>query len=122
MLAEAIADEWRAIGEKIDPAAMPMTGLANAAIDLAMPDTAAFSAPVAAYAASDLLCYRDARDAVLQAEQAAVWNPLLDWAERHYGVEFTLTQGVLPIDQPAATVTALQDAVFALSARDIAHL
>ena len=111
-LAEAIAAEWRDVGETIDPAHMPMTGLSNAAIDLATPDLAAFSAPIAAYAESDLLCYRDARDAVLQAEQAAAWNPLLSWAEMRYGIEFVLTQGVLPVDQPDATIAALQDAVF----------
>jgi len=112
-LAEAIAAEWRDVGETIDPAAMPMTGLTNAAIDLATPDLAAFAAPVAAYAQSDLFCYRDARDAALQAEQAAAWNPLLAWAEARYGIEFALTQGVLPVDQPEATVAALQDAVLA---------
>ena len=100
-LADAIAAEWRAVGETIDPAAMPITGLSNAAIDLAAPDVAAFAAPVAAYAESDLFCYRDARDAALQAEQAAAWNPLLAWAEDRYGIEFVLTQGVLPVDQPA---------------------
>ncbi len=112
-LAEAIAAEWSDVGEAIDPAAMPMTGLANAAIDLAAPDVAAFAAPVAAYAQSDLLCYRDARDAALHAEQAAAWNPLLAWAEGRYGVEFALTQGVLPVDQPEATIAALQGAVYA---------
>ena len=61
MLAEAVAAEWREAGETIDPAAMPMTGLANAAIDLAAPDPAAFAAPVAAYAQSDLFCYRVAK-------------------------------------------------------------
>lgn len=112
-LAEAIAAEWRDVGETIDPAAMPMTGLANAAIDLADPDLAAFAEPVAAYAKSDLFCYRDARDAALQAEQAAAWNPLLAWAEARYGIEFALTQGVLPIDQPEPTIAALRDAVLA---------
>lgn len=109
-LAEAIAAEWRDVGETIDPSAMPMTGLTNAAIDLATPDLAAFAAPVAAYAESDLFCYRDARDAALQAEQSAVWNPLLAWAEARYGIEFVLTQGVLPVDQPAATVATLKGA------------
>lgn len=112
-LAEAIAAEWRDVGETIDPVAMPMTGLTNAAIDLATPDLAAFAAPIAAYAASDLFCYRDARDAALQAEQAAAWNPLLAWAEARYGIEFALTQGVLPIDQPEVTIAALRDAVLA---------
>ena len=121
-LAEAIATEWRDVGETIDPANMPMTGLANAAIDLATPDLAAFAAPVAAYAESDLFCYRDARDAALQAEQAAVWNPLLAWAEARHGIEFTLTQGVLPVDQPEATIAALRGAVLGQDAWRITAL
>lgn len=113
-LAEAIAAEWQAQDETIDPRAMPMTGLANAAIDLAVPDPAGFADPIAAYAATDLLCYRDDRDAALQAEQVAAWNPILAWAEAQLGVEFIITQGILPVDQPPATVAALRDAVFAV--------
>jgi chaperone required for assembly of F1-ATPase len=121
-LGAAIAAEWRAQGEDIDPAAMPITGLANAAIDLAGPDPVAFAQPVAAYAATDLFCYRDDRDSQLQAEQAAAWNPPLAWAEAHYGVEFILTQGILPIDQPAATQTALRDAVLMIDPHRLAAL
>lgn len=121
-LAEAIAAEWQAQGETIDPAAMPLTGLANAAIDLARADPAGFAAPIAAYAESDLLCYRDERDAMLQGEQAAAWNPLLAWAEARHGIEFALAQGVLPIDQPEATQAALRDAVLALDPFRLAAL
>ena len=113
-LAEAIAAEWREQGETINPAAMPMTGLANAAIDLAAPDPAAFAEPVAAYAATDLFCYRADRDAVLPAEQVAAWNPMLAWAEERFAIEFAITQGILPIDQPPATVAALRAATFAV--------
>ena len=109
-LAKAIAAEWQAQGETIDPRAMPMTGLANAAIDLATADPAGFAEPIAAYAATDLLCYRDDRDAALQAEQVAAWNPILAWAEAQFGVEFVITQGILPVDQPTATIEALRDA------------
>ncbi|KTE33476.1 MULTISPECIES: ATP12 family chaperone protein [unclassified Sphingopyxis] len=115
-LAEAIAGEWAAVGETIDPAAMPMTGLSNAAIDIAAPDLAAFAEPVAAYAESELFCYREDRDAALMGEQAALWNPLLAWAEVRYGVEFAITQGILPVDQPRATVAGLRGAVLALDA------
>ena len=111
-LGRAIAAEWQAQGEDISPATMPLTGLVNAAIDLATPDPAAFAEPIAAYAATDLFCYRDDRDAALQAEQVAAWNPHLAWAEARYGVEFTITQGILPVNQPAETVAALRDAVF----------
>jgi chaperone required for assembly of F1-ATPase len=113
-LAEAIVGEWQMQGETVDPGAMPMTGLTNAAIDLASPDPAAFAEPIAAYAATDLFCYRDDRDALLQAEQVAAWNPLLAWAEARFGIEFVLTQGILPVDQPPATVEALRAAVFAV--------
>lgn len=113
-LAEAVAAEWRAVGESIDPAVMPMTGLSNAAIDIASPDPAAFAQPIAAYAATDLLCYRDDRDAALRAEQAAAWNPILAWAEDRFGVEFAITKGILPIDQPPATIAALRDTVVAV--------
>jgi len=112
-LAAAIADEWSAQGSALDPASMPLTGLANAAIDLARPDPAAFAAPIAAYAETDLLYYRDARDAALQAEQAAAWNPLLAWAEARHRIEFILAQGVIPVDQPPATVAALRGALLA---------
>lgn len=121
-LAAAIAAEWDAQGDEIDPASMPMTGLANASIDLAGPNPAEFAAPIAEYAVSDLLCYREARDPILQAEQAAAWNPILNWAEQHYGIEFTITQGVLPVDQPAATIAALQAAVMALPAAQLVAL
>lgn len=121
-LGEAIAAEWQAQGDTVNPITMPLTGLANAAIDLATPDTAAFVEPVAAYAATDLFCYRDDRDAALQAEQVAAWNPILAWAEARYGVEFTITQGILPVDQPPATVAALRAAVFAIDPWRIAAL
>lgn len=112
-LAQAIVAEWDAQGDTLDPASMPMTGIANAAIDLALPDPAAFATPIVAYAESDLFCYRDDRDTALQAEQAASWNPILAWAEARYGIEFNLAQGVLPVDQPEATLDTLQSATFA---------
>ncbi len=121
-LAAAVAAEWAAQGDRIMPAAMPLTGLANAAIDHVLPDPLAFAAPLAAYAAADLLCYRDGRDAVLAARQAAAWNPWLDWAEAEFGVEFRLAAGVMPVDQPPATTARLTAAVQALDGWRLAAL
>lgn len=121
-LARAIAAEWDAQGDIIDPRSMPMTGLANAAIDHVAADKAAFAAPLAAYGANDLFCYRDDRDAMLQAEQVRLWNPLLTWAEARYAIEFVLTQGVLPVDQSPASVAALAEAVAELSTHQLAAL
>ena len=86
-LAEAIADEWNAQGEKIDPRAMPLTGLANAAIDRIAPDPAAFARGLAAYGESDLLCYRAEGPAPLVARQAELWDPILAWAQQRYDVD-----------------------------------
>ena len=81
-LAGAIADEWNAQDRKIDPRSMPLTGLANAAIDRIAPEPAAFARGLAAYGESDLLCYRAEGPAPLVARQAERWDPILAWAEQ----------------------------------------
>jgi chaperone required for assembly of F1-ATPase len=113
-LAEAVAADWRAQGDMIDPAAMPFTGLANAAIDHVAPDPSAFADGIARYAHSDLLCYRADAPETLALRQAAAWDPLLDWARQRYDVTFTLTRGIIPVDQPADSIARLSAAVLAL--------
>ena len=103
-LAEAMADEWRGVGDTLDPRAMPLTGLANAAIDRVAPDPVAFARGLAAYGESDLLCYRAESPDELVARQAAAWDPLLAWAQRRYDVHFEVVAGVMHRAQPAATV------------------
>ena len=113
-LAEAVADEWRAVGETIDPRAMTLTGLANAAIDRVAPDPANFAAGLARYGESDLLCYRADGPEPLVERQAAAWDPLLDWAQARYDVHFVIATGIMPVTQPPATVARLREAVAAL--------
>ncbi|MFM6852916.1 MAG: ATP12 family chaperone protein [Sphingopyxis sp.] len=120
-LADAMAGEWAAQGENIVPATMPMTGMANAAIDIIAPDCAAFAAPLAAYGETDLLCYRAPEDD-LAAHEAAHWNPVMDWAERHYGVEFTLVSGIVHAAQPPRTLAQLAHALHAHNAFALAAL
>jgi chaperone required for assembly of F1-ATPase len=109
-LANAVADEWRAVEGELDSRAMRLTGLSNAAIDKA---DAALAEGVAVYGESDLLCYR-AEDAELAVEEAAAWDPLLDWAGRRYDVAFEVTSGIIHVPQPAATVERLARVVAAL--------
>jgi chaperone required for assembly of F1-ATPase len=113
-LADAVAAEWRGQGESVDPATMPMTGLANAAIDHVAPNPDNFAAGVARYAQSDLLCYRAEGPEALVARQAAAWNPLLDWARTRYDVAFAVTRGIIPVPQPDETLARLGVAVTAL--------
>lgn len=120
-LAQKIAEEWIAQGEDIAPSTMPLTGMANASIDLIAPDIAAFAKPLAAFGESDLLCYR-APEAGLAAVEAAGWNPILNWAETHYGVEFRLVTGIIHQPQPTATVAGLAEALASHNAWRLAAL
>ncbi|MBB6123881.1 ATP12 family protein [Sphingobium subterraneum] len=121
-LGHAVAEEWRAQVEEIDPASMVMTGLANAAIDQIAPNHASFAAGVAAYGETDLLCYRAEAPAPLVARQAGEWQPLLDWAGQRYDVAFAVTQGIVHVAQPQATVKRLSQAVAACDAFTLAGL
>ncbi|MES2339504.1 MAG: ATP12 family protein [Pseudomonadota bacterium] len=122
MLADAIADEWRAVEAEIDPRTMPLTGLTNAAIDRIGPDRLPFAQGLARYAESDLLCYRAELPEPLVLRQRAAWDPLLDWARTRYDVHFETTVGVMPTPQPRATLARLGDAVAARSAFELAGL
>ncbi|WP_267395037.1 MULTISPECIES: ATP12 family protein [unclassified Sphingomonas] len=121
-LAEAVAAEWRAVPETIDPRRMPLTGLANAAIDRIGPDPASFAAGLARYGESDLLCYRADGPDDLVARQAATWDPPLAWARARYDVHLELATGIIHRAQPAATIRRLGDAVAALDAFTLAGL
>lgn len=119
-LAEAIADEWRAVSGDVDPCAMRLTGLANAAIDRVEP--ARFAAGLAKYGESDLLCYRADAPPPLVERQAAAWDPILGWARRRYDVRFEVTSGVIHKAQPPATIACLAEAVAARDAFELAGL
>ena len=118
-LAAAIAEEWRGVEGTIDPRHMPLTGLANAAIDRIAPDPATFAAGLARYAEGDLLCYRADHPTELTALQGEAWDPPLDWARERYDIDFTVTAGITHVDQPAATVKRLAAAA---ASRDAFHL
>ncbi|HEX9963516.1 MAG TPA: ATP12 family protein [Allosphingosinicella sp.] len=121
-LAEAIAGEWNAQGEKIDPQSMPLTGLANAAVDRVAPDPAAFARGLAEYGESDLLCYRAEGPQSLVERQERLWDPLLDWGRTRFGIEIETTAGVMHRRQPPRTVERLGAAVGAQSAFQLAGL
>lgn len=121
-LADAIAAEWTKVEDKVDPAAMPLTGLANAAIDRVAPDREAFAAGLARYAEADLACYRAEGPAALVERQAREWDALLAWARRRYDVDFAVTAGIVHVDQPPATVRRLAVAVAELDPFRLAGL
>ena len=110
-LARAIAQEWDEQSEDIAPHTMPMTGFSNATIDRVLPALGDFRGQIAAYGQSDLLCYRADQPDSLIALQEAEWGPLLNSASARHGVNFNVTRGIVPVDQPALTLAALRGEV-----------
>ena len=107
-LAEALAGEWRAQGEVIDPRAFVLRDMADFAIDIVGADRTPVIAALLAYAESDTLCYCAEPDEPLAIRQRAVWEPLLTAAEQRRGVEFTRVSGIIHRAQPAATLERLR--------------
>jgi chaperone required for assembly of F1-ATPase len=112
-LAEAVAAEWQRQEERVRPDEMPMTRLANTALDRVEREFAAVARIVADFGETDLLCYRAAAPPELAARQAAAWDPLLDWAEDVLGARLVPTTGVIPVDQPGDALDRLRAEVLA---------
>ena len=121
-LARAIAEEWASAEETVDPRSMPLTNLANAAIDRVGPDQSAFAAGLARYAEADLACYRAEGPETLVKRQQQSWDSLLGWARRRFDVDFAVTTGIVHVAQPRPTVERLVHEVAALDAFRLAGL
>jgi chaperone required for assembly of F1-ATPase len=101
-----VAGEWRAVGERVDPAAMPFTRLANTAIDGVATDVQAVIEDILKFCASDLLCYRAGSPQGLVEAQARHWDAVLDWLRETLGAVFVLAEGVTHVVQPKPALTA----------------
>jgi chaperone required for assembly of F1-ATPase len=107
-LAAAIAAEWQAQPEQIDPTAMPLTRLTNSAIDGVAGRQAEVRADIVKYLGSDLVCYRAADPSELVRRQAEAWDPLIEWCQAALDIELTVTSGIVPVAQPAAAGVTLE--------------
>lgn len=119
-LAEAIAAEWNAQAETIEPETMPMARLAATVIDRVVPRRADMVQVTVMFGETDLLCYRAEEPAELAARQQALWQPILDWAAESMGARMAVTVGVIPVNQPAEASAALRRAVEALDDFELA--
>ncbi|MEC9368358.1 MAG: ATP12 family protein [Pseudomonadota bacterium] len=110
-LAEAIAEEWNAQGEKIDPATMPLTRLANTIIDGVLKTEQQVRDDIAAYAGTDLVCYRAGHPEGLVAAQQALWDPVLEWAASSLPARFAKVEGIVHVRQPEEALQAVRAAL-----------
>lgn len=108
VLAEAMAAEWDAQQDTIDPLSMPLTRLANSVIDGVADDVAAVADDMAKYFETDLLFYRAGFPEALIARQGRHWDPVLRWAADDAGAHFILTEGVMHVKQPDSAVAAMR--------------
>lgn len=113
-LAEAIATEWEAQEEEVKPATMPLTQLASTSIDGVRGRLKAVASAAAEYGGSELVCYRAEEPEELVQRQAALWNPLLDWAAHRYDAHLLVTSGIIHKAQPENALRALRAAIDAL--------
>jgi chaperone required for assembly of F1-ATPase len=105
-IADAIAAEWAAQGETIDPLTMPMTRFANSVVQSVVDRTKLVADDVAKYRGSDLLFYRAGHPEALVAREAAHWDPVLSWAANELGAHFILSEGIVHVAQPAQAISA----------------
>jgi chaperone required for assembly of F1-ATPase len=110
-LAQAIAAEWQAQQDKVDPAVMPLTRLANSIIDGVAPAPQPVAAEIEKYLGTDLLFYRAAGPEGLVASQRRHWDPVVEWAREKFGARFVLVEGVMHVAQPEAAIAAAVKAI-----------
>lgn len=110
-IAEAVAAEWNAQKEIIDPTTMPLTRLANSVIDAVAGRVEAVADDVARYFHSDMLFYRAGHPDALVAREAAHWDPILFWAADTLGAHFILAEGIVHVRQPGQAVAAARAAL-----------
>jgi chaperone required for assembly of F1-ATPase len=111
-LAEAIAAEWAGQGEELGD--MPLTRLANTAIDRVRHDRGPALKQMIDFGRHDVVCYRAAAPADLVAREAAAWDAPLAWARAHYAIDLATTTGIASIEQPGFSPERLQHDMVAL--------
>ena len=108
-IATAMAEEWAAQGEFIDPATMPMVRLINSAVESGEETIPAFRKEIVKFASGDLMLYRADAPQELVSEQELAWDNALVRLARHFGVAFQPTIGVMHQPQPQATLDRLAE-------------
>jgi len=109
-IAEAIAAEWQAQQEIIDPLTMPLTRLANSVVEAVADRADAVADDIEKYLGSDLLFYRAGHPEGLVAREAAHWDPIVFWAAETLGAHFMLAEGIVHVRQPETAIASARAA------------
>jgi chaperone required for assembly of F1-ATPase len=107
-MAQSVAAEWDAQTKVIEPARMPLTRLANTAIDRADSERASVIKELVQYADADLICYRVAKPEALVVIQREKWDPVLAWMQDKLGVRFEWSTGIVHKPQTGEALAAFE--------------
>lgn len=121
-LATAVAAEWNALGDVIDPELLPLTKIANTAIDGIVGREGEVHDDIVRYIGNDLLFYRADIPKALVDRQAAAWDPVLAWFAETFDATFKSTAGIMPIEQNLITVAKAASALSNETAMSLAPL
>lgn len=121
-LAEAIAAEWAAQTERINPDLMPLTRILNSAIDAVAFSLDEVREDIVRFASSDLVCYRASDPEKLVRRQRAHWDPVLAWAETDLGARFLTGEGIIPVVQSDAALSAIRESIRPFSVVELSAL
>jgi len=109
-IAEAIAAEWQAQREIIDPLTMPLTRFANSVVEAEADRVDVVADDIAKYLGSDLLFYRAGHPEGLVARETAHWDPIVFWAAETLGAHFMLAEGIAHVRQPETAIASARAA------------
>lgn len=121
-LALAVAAEWNAVGELIDPAKLPLTKIANTAIDGVIGREREVHDDIVRYIGNDLLFYRAETPQALVDRQSKAWDPILNWFSETYDADFKVTAGIMPIEQNLLSIAKAASSLSRETAMSLATL
>lgn len=113
-LAELCAAEWAAQGEFIAPASMPISQFAFATLDWTVKNRDQLADYVKGFGETDLCCHRAEGPSDLVAAQAAVWDPIVEWASEAMDVTLPVVTGVVAARVSESAIAKLRAHAVAL--------
>lgn len=119
-LASRVADEWAAQEEHIVPESMPFTQIACTAIDRVAQNRREIESLIANYIETDLLCHRVETPTDLADRQNEIWQPFVDWAGLHFGIEIPVTTSILPMPVDPNAAERIREALEQLDDYELA--
>lgn len=121
-LAKAVADEWNALGEFINPDHLPLTKTANSAIEKTAPNMPHVLAEMVRFGETDLLFYQQDNPVKLQALQELHWHPIILWAENLWDLNYIVTYGISHVAQDAKILEQYKAVIGAMDEHQLSAL